>query len=689
MRRQSLRNFLEGNRKCRILKRPFSQKLTGASPPTQGLQNNKFLQIYEPVQQALYENRPVVALESTIVSHGMPFPENLSLSRTVAEILRNKGVEPATIAVKDGVCRIGLSPIELEDLAQAKLEDRVEKVSTRELSLLLARQKSREGTYWGATTVASTMTLAHLAGIKTFVTGGIGGVHRGGEDSMDVSADLRALASVPTVVVSAGIKSILDIQRTLEVLETNGVPVISYQADEFPAFFSSNSGVPSPARCDSANEIANAFWAARKLRLSHGLLVGVPNFDPAGATVENAIQQALDEAATKKVSGQAVTPYILKRVAELTDGDSLRSNIALVKNNASIGADIAIAISNKEQFQSSGALSSLGVGTGIAPPQVVVVGGIIRDLVAKPRKGEIFVPNTSNPAKCNESDGGVGRNVAEVLGRLGSSPLLYSAVGEDIHGDAILQRISSCGVRFDSTTIVRAKDYHTALYVALLDGDGDLSVACASTDILAKIKTPSLAVIQESEIIIVDGNPSLSVLKEIVRVASLSRTKVFFEPTSNHKARLAAADSEIMSGLTCAFPNTSELFAMAEQAVPDQSETSLEETKKVAAMVLKMMRPDGAQLVVTMGERGVLLATKDMTGTVCFKHFEVERLRLENATGAGDSLCGGVVHALLQKKSLEEAIHVGIAAANLSLGCEKHAVSPEISNMQIAERPSD
>ncbi len=217
--------------------------------------------------------------------------------------------------------------------------------------ILASSQGKKESNYlgnhqWGATTVASTMRLAHLAGISTFVTGGIGGVHRNGEISMDVSADLTELGQTPVVVISAGIKSILDIARTLEVLETNSVPTMGWQTDEFPAFFSPTSGVNCPARVDDAEMVAKAYWAGRALRLPQGMLVAVPNHDPAGANVEKAIQSALAEAQQQQISGQAVTPYILKAVAEKTGGDSLRSNMALVKQNAEIGASIAIAIAN-------------------------------------------------------------------------------------------------------------------------------------------------------------------------------------------------------------------------------------------------------------------------------------------------------------------------------------------------------
>ena len=259
-----------------------------------------------------------------------------------------QGVTPATIAVKDGTCRVGLTEVEMSDLAVAGQEGRASKVSTRDLPVHSAKANvggnTSTGHQWGATTVASTMKLAHLAGISTFVTGGSGGVHRGAETSLDISADLYELARTPVVVVSAGVKSILDIKLTLEQLETFGVPAVAFGTDEFPAFFSPKSGVAAPLRLDSVEEIARAYLSGLDLDMPNGMLVAVPNEDPAGEAVENAIQSALDEADVAGVDGRDVTPFILKRVAEMTGGDSLRSNIALVRNNARIGADIAVAI---------------------------------------------------------------------------------------------------------------------------------------------------------------------------------------------------------------------------------------------------------------------------------------------------------------------------------------------------------
>ncbi|KAG7345794.1 indigoidine synthase A like protein [Nitzschia inconspicua] len=320
------------------------------------------LRVQEEVQQALSEKKPIVALESTIVAHGMPYPQNWELAQDVESILRKEGVTPATIAIQNGIPCVGLDPNELHDLALSGKEGRATKCSTRDLPLYMTQQQQQQQqlqddqsitnsniTYWGATTVASTMRLAHLAGIVTFVTGGIGGVHRHGEVTMDVSADLMELSRTPVIVVSAGIKSILDIPRTLEVLETYSVPTMSWQTNDFPAFFSPTSGVKSPARVDTPQQVAHAFSISQQLlRLSTGMLVAIPNPDPAnGRIVEDAIQQAVQEADTQNIHGNDVTPYILRRVAETTQGISLKSNMALVRHNAAIGAAIAKAIAQQ------------------------------------------------------------------------------------------------------------------------------------------------------------------------------------------------------------------------------------------------------------------------------------------------------------------------------------------------------
>lgn len=278
------------------------------------------LHVRHEVQAAIAAGRPVVALESTIITHGMPYPQNLRTARAVEQIVRDGGAVPATIAILDGECIVGLDDAQLERLARLGAA-RVRKCSRRDLGPLISRRGH------GATTVSATMVLAQQAGVRVFVTGGIGGVHRGGELSMDVSADLQELGRTPVAVVCAGIKSILDIPRTLEVLESEGVPVLTLCSDELPAFFTRHSHCKSPHRVENATEAAGVIAAQERLGLSCGVLIAVPIPEEAEAEaepVQRAIEKALDEAEQSGISGPAATPFLLKRVNELTDGSSLK-----------------------------------------------------------------------------------------------------------------------------------------------------------------------------------------------------------------------------------------------------------------------------------------------------------------------------------------------------------------------------
>ena len=287
------------------------------------------------VANALADGGPVVALESTIITHGMPYPQNMETARSVEAEVRSGGVTPATIAVMDGRLKIGLSDDELRALAQA---ENVAKLSRADFAACIARG----GT--GATTVAATMIAARLAGIDVFATGGIGGVHKGAETSFDISADLKELAETHVTVVAAGAKAILDLPKTLEVLETNGVPVIAYQQDDFPAFWSRSSGLSAPLRMNSADEIAAAHNMRGAIGLPGGQLVAnpIPEQDEiASEALAPIILQATREADENGVTGKNVTPFLLQRIYELTEGASLTANIALVLNNARLASEIA------------------------------------------------------------------------------------------------------------------------------------------------------------------------------------------------------------------------------------------------------------------------------------------------------------------------------------------------------------
>lgn len=304
---------------------------------------NPAVDVSPEVAAALAEGGPVVALESTIITHGMPFPANLETARGVEEVVRAHGATPATIAVLDGRCCVGLDDAALERLARSAQGEGgdVVKASRKDLPAVVARG----GT--AGTTVAATMYLAHLAGVGIFATGGIGGVHRGAEHTFDVSADLDELGATPVTVVCAGAKSILDLPKTLEVLETYGVPVLGLATDEFPAFFSRTSGLPVDHRVETPEALARVLVEHRRLGLRGGVLVAnpIPEADAIPAhEIDARIDEAIADAEREGVTRKEVTPYLLARINELTDGRSLVANIALVRNNAAVAARTAVAL---------------------------------------------------------------------------------------------------------------------------------------------------------------------------------------------------------------------------------------------------------------------------------------------------------------------------------------------------------
>ncbi|MAT52992.1 MAG: pseudouridine-5-phosphate glycosidase [Saprospirales bacterium] len=302
----------------------------------------QYLDIAPEVASALHQGNPVVALESTIISHGMPYPDNVATGRALEQAIREEGAIPATIAIINGKMKAGLSPDELEWLG--KPENKIAKASRRDLPWLLMKKLP------GATTVAATMLIAEKAGISIFATGGIGGVHRGASETFDISADLQELARTNVAVVCAGAKSILDIGLTLEYLETLGVPVVGFQTDEFPAFYTRSSGYGVDCRLDSPDEVAQFIHTKWNGGLKGGVVVANPipaGKEPAYSTIAQATEKALDEAQRQKLRGKEITPFLLRRIKELTGGESLRANVELALNNARLAARVAVGYSGR------------------------------------------------------------------------------------------------------------------------------------------------------------------------------------------------------------------------------------------------------------------------------------------------------------------------------------------------------
>jgi pseudouridine-5'-phosphate glycosidase len=296
---------------------------------------NQYIEIHPEVKEALLNHKPVVALESTIITHGMPYPENVKMAKNVESIIRSEGVIPATIAIIKGVIKVGLTEDEIEYLAHAK---HVIKVSKRDFGYVLSQKKD------GATTVSATMLAANMAGIKVFATGGIGGVHREAETTFDISRDLEELAEIDVAVVCAGAKAILDLKLTLEYLETKGVEVLGYQTKELPAFYTRDSGLDLDYLMNDASEIASLMNAKWSIGLKGGVLIANPiplAYSMDRIEIENSIDKALQEAKSLGIHGKETTPYLLAKIKELTQGDSLKANLELVYNNARIASKIA------------------------------------------------------------------------------------------------------------------------------------------------------------------------------------------------------------------------------------------------------------------------------------------------------------------------------------------------------------
>ncbi|NXJ59633.1 YOW5 protein, partial [Rostratula benghalensis] len=505
------------------------------------------------IQEALMAGRPVVALESTIITHGMAYPQNLSMAREVEEIVKTNGAVPATVGILRGRIHVGLTDEELEFLASSK---NVVKVSRRDLPFVLSQGLS------GGTTVSGTMIAAHKAGIPVFVTGGIGGVHRGGENTLDVSADLTELGRTPVAVVSAGVKSILDIGRTLEYLETQGVCVAAFgESREFPAFFSRQSGFQAPYHVRDEEEAAKLIASALGLGLSSGVLIAVPCPEEraaSGQVIEEAIRQALNEARSKGITGKELTPFMLQKVNELTDGRSLDSNLALIQNNAKVGSCIAVALSKLQKARRKGNLPQREDTT---PPQPVVIGGINIDFIAKAQNPVILGGGQTNIGRVRRTFGGVGRNLADCLSRLGQTPLFLSAVGKDEHSDSILHYCH----HMDMSVVLQLEGKSTATYCAVITSTGELSIGLGDMDIHHQITEQYVSQFKENlcqaPLVCIDGNVPLSTIQYVCQLAKEHQISVCYEPTDENKASKPFL-SESWKALTYISPNLQELRAI-------------------------------------------------------------------------------------------------------------------------------
>jgi pseudouridine-5'-phosphate glycosidase/sugar/nucleoside kinase (ribokinase family) len=556
------------------------------------------LVLSEEVASALACGRPVVALESTIISHGQPFPANVACALEVEAVVRENGAVPATIAVLGGRLHVGLSREQIEYLGRAG--HKVTKCSRRDLAVVIARKLD------GSTTVSATMIVAKMAGISVFVTGGIGGVHR--DAPFDVSADLSELGRTGGMaVVCSGAKSILDIGATLEVLETQGVTVVTLGQKHFPAFFTRQSAFATHVESASLSDVAEMLRVNMRLKLGSGLLLAVPvppEMEASGA-VEEATEQAVEEAKQRGISGKDVTPFLLQRISDLTGAESLKSNIALIKNNARIGAQLACMLQSVP---------------------ILVIGGAAMDVSLGAASTTLVLGESNIATSLSSSPGGVGRNLVECLARLSSGLQLSfaSVVGRDESGERIVRELKHLGVDCGAVTV---SDTHpTATYYSVLRPSGELAVAMAAMAIFDHA-LPNVVVDSNASprAVVMDCNFSSDFIVE--QLGRFPNAHAWIEPTS--EAKCGRAEAAILQGLVYGIaPNEAEFAALG----------GLRLLEHVQVVICKR------------GSRGVLVHLRGVTEPLSFPAPQV--VRVVSVSGAGDALLAAILVMLYDKREM-------------------------------------
>ncbi|EUB62139.1 Pseudouridine-metabolizing bifunctional protein [Echinococcus granulosus] len=644
-----------------------------------------FVCVSEEVQEALANRRGVVALESTILTHGLPADRAHRLGVDVEAAVRTHGAVPATVAIFDGCLHVGLARSDLDRLIDAASQGNARKAAIRDLPFALTC--SDPSRVFG-TTVSSTSFAAHFAGIHVFATGGTGGVHLGAEVSMDVSSDLLTLESIPIAVVSAGVKSILDIPKTLEVLESRGVTVASVGTDIFPAFFTRNSGVTSPGRVDSPEEAARLFATSLAIRPSSGMLLAVPipeHMQAVGETVARAIEKAHKEAEQANITGSNVTPFMLERVRQLTDDASLEANIRLVLNNAKFAAQTAVNLAVHMN-----ALS--GRNAPVGNPEIVVVGGSNVDMTVKLRPEklkttkDIYPPASYLGTVEVLGGGGVGRNVADAVGRLSSSHIFLTAVSNDADGQSLLY--SRPFISWKTAPILEFSP-HTAKYIGVLNSTGELLFGVADMDI-HKLVTPAFVeselkklALSHIKVICADGNVDTNTLKVLINIAKFHKVPFWYEPTDLHKCTKIIDAITRNQPIDAISPNLTELKGIYLKVTNKQLQinpSSHQSLVECAGMIRRDLIPLAANWFVKMGKDGVVLVNQ--AEAYHFTSPVVNQASIASVSGAGDTSVGVILYLRYMKKwSWKRAVLGGLKAAELSLACKNpvpDALKPEL-----------
>ncbi|XP_011875981.1 PREDICTED: pseudouridine-metabolizing bifunctional protein C1861.05 [Vollenhovia emeryi] len=633
--------------------------------------------VYGPdVAAARRRGLPVVALESTIVTHGMPYPDNLNTALRVEDAIRMQGVVPATIGIIDGKIHVGLSSEQLEVLANAD-PARTVKCSRRDIAFVLSRGLN------GGTTVSGTMLIAYAAGIPIMATGGIGGVHRGAELTLDISADLVELGRTPVAVVCSGVKSILDIGRTLEYLETQGVPVVKIgDTPEFPAFYcaATSDKLQAPCRVSNAEEAAGIVETQGVLGLNTGILfaVSIPEkYALQPSAVDAAISQALKKAGDMRVTGKQVTPFLLSELNEITRGRSLEANMALIENNAKVAAEIALSLCERSR---KARVRPASVRSIVAKQKPTVIGASVLDTVLQVGEPKINNDGGTYTGRSRRSCGGVGRNVADALLRLGlGNTRLISVVGDDEHGRTVLESLGAGG-----ETVRRVPGVDTARFTVVLDANGECNFNVSEMESFAAI-TPKLikecqSHLEGASLIVLDANLELDTIRYVLDVASQANVPVWYEPTDVQKAaRIFEVGPHWKDVLHFVSPNQNELKVIGERLdIPVAEDMDLAAVRNVAERLVEHI----PVVITTLGAQGVLVTRRasqnepfyDERGEliadspVASRLYPAERTgEILSVSGCGDCFTAGIIYGI--HKNLDEigCVAVALKAAALSL----------------------
>ena len=643
-----------------------------------------FTSISDEVAQAFRNKKPVLALESTIITHGLPIPENLKMAQSIQQICRDNYVTPATIALLNGKISVGMNDEELKYLSNGSKN--YVKISRRDLA------PSIQQCLTGGTTVSGTMLLANQHGIDVFATGGIGGVHRGGQDSLDISADLMELGRTPVAVVCAGVKSILDIPKTLEFLETQGVTVVTFgKTREFPAFFTANSGCLSHSNVHNSNEAAELIYVNKKLNLGSGIVIAVPipdEFAADGNEIESAIQTALLEAEGQKIVGHAITPFILKRVSELTDGRSLQTNLALVRNNVLVGSLIATELNHlmlRDTHKFSCNIANKNVKS-----KILVVGALNFDIMCT-KYNDISAGKDLADGQINPVLGGVARNVAECLARCGVSSSFISVIGNDKLGKIAIDLCQDSGMVTDGIKVIDGISTPVA-QLLLKDGNVLEGIADFSSHSYLTENIISDSDVKNSDFVILDCDTPLTTGLNIAEQCSMFNVPLIIEPTAPSKFQ-QFVDSGILKKTSMITPNVSELSTLfgltSNKFVLPASFNVPEQYSKIVINMLQCLEclcctTSFRSVLTTIGEEGVLYCLLSSDGLLQIFHLPSapEKVSIKSSSGAGDSFFGGFFAAFSNGHSSEYCLKIGTVCAWKSLQ-SFDTVSPDIDIVKV------